>query len=102
MPKEAPKQTKHVWKAKTSNQQEDELEKTQDHHGPSTSGLSHEEKQSIPVDVMEQSPLIHIQSSRKRKMTKERLVSIIQENDKEPSLLDSWDIVELKNLQVDE
>ncbi|CAI9099657.1 OLC1v1036511C1 [Oldenlandia corymbosa var. corymbosa] len=35
-------------------------------------------------------------------MTKERLVSIIQENDKEPSLLDSWDIVELKNLQVEE
>ncbi|CAI9117506.1 OLC1v1018906C1 [Oldenlandia corymbosa var. corymbosa] len=102
IPKEAQKQTKYVWKAKPSVLQENEMEKTKDHHGPSTSGLSNEEKQSIPVDVMERSPLIQIQLSGKRKLTKERLVSIIQENDKEPSLLDSWDIAELKNLQVDE
>ncbi|CAI9112187.1 OLC1v1012593C1 [Oldenlandia corymbosa var. corymbosa] len=100
MPKEAPNQTKHVWKAKPLVLHENEMEKTKDHHGPSTSGLSHEEKQSTLVDVMERSPLIQIQSSGKRKLTKERLVSIIQENDKEPSLLDSWDIVELKKFAV--
>ncbi|CAI9112272.1 OLC1v1012692C1 [Oldenlandia corymbosa var. corymbosa] len=60
IPKEAQKQTKHVWKPKSSVLQENEMEKTKDHHGPSTSGLSTEEKQNIPVDVMERSPLIQI------------------------------------------